>query len=43
MTALVTLIAVDAVVDIPGDVLVMEIVRIIAAMATSALKYRIVV
>jgi len=41
--ALVTLITVDAVVDIPGDVVVMEIIRVIAAMATGALKYRVVI
>ena len=37
------LVTVDAVVDIPVYVLVMEIVRVIAVMATRALEYRIVV
>jgi len=43
VAALMTLITVNAVVDIPGHVVVLEIVRIIAAMAASALEDGIVV
>jgi hypothetical protein len=37
------LVAVDAVVDIAADVIVMEIVRVVATVATRALEHRIVV
>ena len=43
MTALMALVAVDAVVDISRNVVVMEIVGVIAAMAAGALENRVVV
>jgi hypothetical protein len=41
-TALVTLVAVDAVVDISVDLLVVEVTRVVAAVAARALEYRVV-
>lgn len=41
--ALVTLVAVDAVVQIPVDVLVVEVIRVIASVAACALEYRVVI
>ena len=43
MTALMALVAVDAVVDISRNVVVMEVVCVIAAMAAGALENRVVV
>ena len=43
LSARVTLITINAVVDVPRHVVVLELVRIIAAMATSALENRVVV
>ena len=43
LAGLVTLIAIDAVVDIARNVVVVEVVRVVAAMASRALEHRVVI